>query len=80
MESLVNGKNWPEELPCAVIERASCPDQRVIRSTLRNICAAVEEVGSRPPGLFVTGWACEVLRKAQGNWSVEEGVTVTLPN
>ncbi|KAF3941309.1 hypothetical protein ABW19_dt0201933 [Dactylella cylindrospora] len=74
VESLVEKKSWPRELPCAVIERASCPDQRVIRSTLGRICAAVEELGSRPPGLFVTGWACEVLRKAKGDWVVEEGV------
>ncbi|KAF3930255.1 hypothetical protein ABW20_dc0105950 [Dactylellina cionopaga] len=73
VESL-KGKEWPAELPCAVIERASCPDQRVIRSTLGNICAAVEELGSRPPGLFVTGWACEVLKKLEGPWAVEEGL------
>ena len=67
--------HWPAETPCAVIERASCPDQRVIRSTLRHVCAAVEEEGSRPPGLLVVGWSCEVLKdlKGQGNWIVEEG-------
>ncbi|KAK5142848.1 hypothetical protein LTR04_002088, partial [Oleoguttula sp. CCFEE 6159] len=27
-------KAWPLETPCAVLERASCPDQRVIRTTL----------------------------------------------
>ncbi|EPS36817.1 hypothetical protein H072_9635 [Dactylellina haptotyla CBS 200.50] len=70
----LKGKGWPMEVPCAVIERASCKDQRVIRSTLGNICAAVEELGSRPPGLFVTGWACEVLKKGGEMWTVEEGV------
>ena len=66
---------WPWETPCAVVERASCPDQRVIRSTLRHVCAAIEEEGSRPPGLLVLGWSCEVLRdlKGQGRWVVEEG-------
>ena len=52
---------WPSETPCAVIERASCSDQRVIRSTLAHVCTAVEEEGSRPPGLLVLGWACDVL-------------------
>lgn len=68
-------KHWPRETPCAVIERASCPDQRVIRSTLQHVCAAVEEEGSRPPGLLVVGWSCEVLvdLKAKGKWLVEEG-------
>jgi len=65
---------WPPQTPCAVIERASCPDQRVIRSTLQHVCAAIEEEGSRPPGLLVVGWSCEVLYKAGGQkWVVEEG-------
>ncbi len=66
---------WPATTPCAVIERASCPDQRVIRSTLGHVCQAVEEAGSRPPGLLVVGHACEVLHKLEEGerWSVEEG-------
>ena len=66
---------WPMETPCAVIERASCPDQRVIRSTLQHICAAVEEEGSRPPGLLVVGWSCDVLEALRNNvkWTVDEG-------
>lgn len=68
-------KVWPKETPCAVIERASCPDQRVIRSTLEHVCQAVEEEGSRPPGLLVVGSACEVLHKLgqDTRWVVEEG-------
>ena len=54
-------KGYPAELPCAVIERASCPDQRVIRTTLAAVVSAVAEEGSRPPGLLVTGWACNIL-------------------
>lgn len=66
---------WPKLTPCAVVERASCPDQRVIRSTLEHVCTAVEEEGSRPPGLLVLGWTCEVLNPSQGGqrWVVEEG-------
>lgn len=68
-------KHWPRETPCAVIERASCPDQRVIRSTLEHVVAAVEVEGSRPPGLLVVGWSCEVLHdpKGKGRWVTEEG-------
>lgn len=66
-------KDWPQDIPCAVIERASCPDQRVIRTTLENACAAVEEEGSRPPGLIVVGWSCEVLYKLEKKWVVEDG-------
>ena len=67
---------WPKETPCAVIERASCHDQRVVRTTLEYVCAAVEEEGSRPPGLLVVGWACDVLAKPAKDgrrWTVEEG-------
>ena len=58
-------KLWPKSTPCAVIERASCPDQRVIRTTLEYVAAAIEEEGSRPPGLLVLGAACEVLHKSE---------------
>ena len=66
---------WPVETPCTVVERASCPDQRVIRSTLEHVCQAVEEEGSRPPGLLVLGHACEVLHKPEAGkrWITEEG-------
>lgn len=66
---------WPKQTPCAVIERASCPDQRVIRTTLEHVCQAIEEEGSRPPGLLVVGRACEVLHTlpAGKRWVTEEG-------
>ncbi|KAI1392451.1 uroporphyrin-III C-methyltransferase [Hypoxylon trugodes] len=66
---------WPRDTPCAVIERASCPDQRVIRTTLDKVVEAIEQEGSRPPGLLVAGRACEFLNKLEKGrvWSVEEG-------
>jgi uroporphyrin-III C-methyltransferase len=66
---------WPANTPCAVIERASCPDQRVIRTTLEHVVQAIEEEGSRPPGLLVVGAACEVLHQplAGQRWTTEEG-------
>jgi uroporphyrin-III C-methyltransferase len=68
-------KLWPLSTPCAVIERASCPDQRVIRTTLESVAAAIEVEGSRPPGLLVLGAACEALHKpnASKKWITEEG-------
>ncbi|KAI0008318.1 uroporphyrin-III C-methyltransferase [Xylariaceae sp. FL0662B] len=66
---------WPRNTPCAVVERASCPDQRVIRTTLDRVVEAVEQEGSRPPGLLVVGRACEFLNKLEKRhaWDVEEG-------
>ncbi|PGH09568.1 uroporphyrin-III C-methyltransferase [Blastomyces parvus] len=73
-ESPVSRVLWPKETPCAVIERASCADQRVIRSTLEHICLAVQEEGSRPPGLLVVGASCGVLHPlASEQWTVEDG-------
>ena len=72
IQSLV-AKGYPPELPVAVLERASCPDQRVIRTTLEHVCAAVEEEGSRPPGLLIVGNACRVLCSYTQRWVVEEG-------
>jgi uroporphyrin-III C-methyltransferase len=42
---------------------------------LEYVAAAIEEEGSRPPGLLVLGNACEVLHKndAGRKWAVEEG-------
>lgn len=66
---------WPLDTPCAVIERASCPDQRVIRTTLDKVVEAIEQEGSRPPGLLVVGRACEALyeKEKRSNWVVEDG-------
>ncbi|KAH8662476.1 tetrapyrrole methylase [Xylariales sp. PMI_506] len=66
---------WPPRTPCAVIERASCPDQRVIRTTLDRVVEAIEQEGSRPPGLLVVGAACEALwqREKGRSWVVEDG-------
>ncbi|KAF2674971.1 hypothetical protein BT63DRAFT_474652 [Microthyrium microscopicum] len=68
-----NEHPWPADTPCTIVERASCRDQRVIRSTLQHVCAAVEELGSRPPGLLVLGRACGALKEWDGRWVVEEG-------
>ena len=66
---------WPKNTPCAVVERASCPDQRVIRTTLEHVAEAIESEGSRPPGLLIVGRACQALYKMESGriWSVEEG-------
>lgn len=54
-------KKWDPEVPLAIVERASCPDQRVTRTKLRYLQQTVEEIGSRPPGLIVVGHAINQL-------------------
>lgn len=53
-ETLLN-KKWDPEVPLAIVERASCPDQRVTRTKLKYLWDVVQEIGSRPPGLIVIG-------------------------
>ena len=66
---------WPVDIPCAVVERASCRDQRVIRTRIKDVSKAVETVGSRPPGLLIVGWACLVLHEeVKDGWTVVEGL------
>lgn len=71
---LIKEKQWPADLPVAIVERASCPDQRVVRTTLSMAAEAVESLGSRPPGLFIAGRACHTLGgDLKEKWTVEEG-------
>ena len=75
ISSLV-GAGWPEDIPCGVVERASCRDQRVIRTRIKDVARAIESEGSRPPGLLIVGWGCTVLDLQTGekDWVVEEGL------
>lgn len=67
---------WSGKIPCAVIERANCPDQRVIRTKLEYVTEAIESVGSRPPGLLVVGHSCQALVKVDPTqkWVIEDGL------
>lgn len=74
-------KGWDPKVPATIVERSSCPDQRVTRTRLENLVDAVEAIGSRPPGLLVVGYACEVLNKPlTERWVVEEGYEITDSN
>jgi uroporphyrin-III C-methyltransferase len=74
VEALVTEKHWDENVPCAVVERASCPDQRIIRTRLKHVAEAIKVNGSRPPGLLVTGYACEVIQsEPHEKWTVTDG-------
>lgn len=67
-------KGWDPKCPAAIVERSSCPDQRITRTKLEYLVEAVEEIGSRPPGLLVVGRACEALTgPIEEKWRVEEG-------
>lgn len=62
-KDLIATQQYPEDIPCAIVERASCKDQRVIWGKLSNIVQMLESCGgSRPPGLLIVGHAINVLK------------------
>jgi uroporphyrin-III C-methyltransferase len=68
------GAAYPPYTPIAVIERASCPDQRVVLSTLEGIEAALERSGEqRPPGMIVIGWSVLALHGTGDLTVLDEG-------
>ncbi|CAB4256024.1 similar to Saccharomyces cerevisiae YKR069W MET1 S-adenosyl-L-methionine uroporphyrinogen III transmethylase, involved in the biosynthesis of siroheme, a prosthetic group used by sulfite reductase [Maudiozyma barnettii] len=76
--------NWPSTVPVAIVERASCSDQRVTRTQLQYLPQVIEEIGSRPPGLLIMGNA--VMKLVPSNtpeftadrmYHIDEGYTDT---
>ncbi|KAI8646722.1 tetrapyrrole methylase [Parasitella parasitica] len=62
-KDLVTNQQYPADIPCAIVERASCKDQRVVWGKLSNIVQVLESCGgSRPPGLLIIGYAINVLK------------------
>lgn len=56
------GAPYPPYTPVAIIERASCPDQRVVASTLAEIEASLARNGEqRTPAMILVGWAALAL-------------------
>lgn len=75
---------WDSEAPAAIVERASCHDQRITRTLLKYVPEVVEEVGSRPPGLLIVGYSVAALVPSDlkvfndsSKYSVEEGFRET---
>ncbi|CAG8596140.1 10670_t:CDS:2 [Paraglomus occultum] len=60
-QDLIDIGEYPPDTPCAMVERASCKDQRVIKGTVGNIAEVMERVGCSPPGTLVVGKVCDVL-------------------
>ncbi|KAG0055268.1 hypothetical protein BGZ83_009200 [Gryganskiella cystojenkinii] len=52
---------YPDDLPVAVVERASAQDQRTVRAQVGTVVRVLKEAGYRPPGILVVGWACDTL-------------------
>ncbi|KAI8971869.1 tetrapyrrole methylase [Mycotypha africana] len=76
VKDLISTQKYPADIPCAIVERASCKDQRVIWGTLSNISDVLRACGgSRPPGLLIVGHAINVLKHENKG---TEGVAASL--
>ncbi|KAG1763933.1 uroporphyrin-III C-methyltransferase [Suillus occidentalis] len=68
------GRPYPRNTPIAIIERGSMPDQRVVASTLGDICEALDSAGEqRPPGMMVVGWSVLALQGTGDTSVLAEG-------
>lgn len=54
VSQLIEG-GYTKDTPCAVVYKATWPDQKIIRSTLGEIAAKVEEAGIKKTALTVVG-------------------------
>lgn len=60
-ENLVKMAGYPIETPVGIVERAGCPDQRVVVGTMETIADLAEEYDVKPPSTIVVGEVVNVL-------------------
>lgn len=61
-------EGYPEDTPVVVIEKASWPEERIIRGTLKDIAEKVKEAGIKKTALIYVG---EALRASEGKLGKE---------
>ncbi|KAG1738565.1 tetrapyrrole methylase [Suillus occidentalis] len=68
------GHPYPRNTPIVIVEHGSMPDQRVVVSTLGDICEALDSAGEqRPPRMMVVDWAALALQGTGETSVLEEG-------
>ncbi|MCI3923216.1 precorrin-4 C(11)-methyltransferase [Paenibacillus sp. TRM 82003] len=50
---------WSEQTPVAVVQRASWPDQKIVRTTLGGLDEALRSAGIRMHAMILAGWALD---------------------
>jgi len=50
---------WSEDTPVAVVQRATWPDQKVVRTTLKKLDQDLREAGIRMHAMILAGWALD---------------------
>jgi uroporphyrin-III C-methyltransferase len=57
---------YPEDIPAATIERASCPDEKISKGTLKQVA---EDFDVAPPVVFVVGYVVDYSQIMSKTWS-----------
>lgn len=50
---------WDENTPCAVVYKATWPDEKIVRTTIGQLSEAMRENGIRKHAMILAGWALE---------------------
>lgn len=50
---------WTDDTPVAVVQRASWPDQKIVRTTLANLDEDMRKNGIRKHAMILAGWALD---------------------
>ncbi|WP_025693828.1 SAM-dependent methyltransferase, partial [Paenibacillus durus] len=50
---------WSEDTPVAVVQRATWPDQKIVRTTLRHLDSDLRQAGIRMHAMILAGWALD---------------------
>ncbi|SFJ22149.1 precorrin-4 C(11)-methyltransferase [Thermoflavimicrobium dichotomicum] len=50
---------WSEDTPVAVVQRATWPDQKVVRTTLQHLDQDMQQAGIRSHAMILAGWALD---------------------
>lgn len=53
----------PQEMPVALVQSATCENQKVVTGTLDNIVATAELVGMKPPTLIIVGTVVQLRQQ-----------------
>jgi precorrin-4/cobalt-precorrin-4 C11-methyltransferase len=59
---------WSEETPVAVVQRATWPDQKVVRTTLGRLDPDMREAGIRSHAMILAGWALDPDLEEKGTF------------
>ncbi|MEK6580984.1 MAG: precorrin-4 C(11)-methyltransferase [Nitrospirota bacterium] len=62
-------QGYPEDTPVVIIEKASWPEQRIVRGTLKNIAEVVKNAGIKKTALIYVGEALRASEKSLGKES-----------